>query len=539
MIKNEFIEFYKYNKNSNLSRESYIKIKYLEIYLEILNFNNLHQNILFKQKLFNYINNIINIPKCPVCNNNVNWVNSNNKYSTYCSNLCINKDINIKNKIKKTVNEKYNTDCVFKNNEIKNKIKLTNFKNYGVSHISQSEIIKKKVINTNIKNLGVEYPSQSNLVKNKIKQTLLKNFNVNHPMKCNEIKNKTIISNTKKTIDLSKKIFGNTVEIINNKNYTYIVKNQCILHNEYIIDKKVYYWRLRSNITNICILCNPINSNSSIKETDIKNFIENELKIITNKDTKILKGKEIDIFIPSHNLGIEFNGLYWHSNIYKENNYHLNKTNSCEEQGIKLLHIFEDEWNNKREIVKSIIRSNLNIYNNIISSNNCILKKINNKESFKFLCENSLFNNIKIAINIGLYYNNELQLLMCFNKIGNNYKLILICNKLNTKVIDGENKILKNFIESYQPHEIITFIDRRYNNSELYENLGFKFISNLKPNYFYFKSCELIKHNKQIYNNFKISKHNLDQSKTEFEIMTENGYLRIYDCGYKKYILKL
>ena len=44
-------------------------------------------------------------------------------------------------------------------------------------------------------------------------------------------------------------------------------------------------------------------------------------------------------------IAVEFDGMYWHSEENKPQNYHLNKTNLCEAKGIQLVHIFEkNEW---------------------------------------------------------------------------------------------------------------------------------------------------------------------------------------------------
>ena len=112
----EFISFFKENKISNISKESYIKSHYIIYYNEIIKFNDLNFNgilLNFKQKLYNYINNIKVTPRCPVCGNAVNWNNSTKKYYIYCSNKCISNDKKIKNKIKATNLEKYGVECVF------------------------------------------------------------------------------------------------------------------------------------------------------------------------------------------------------------------------------------------------------------------------------------------------------------------------------------------------------------------------------------------------------------------------------------------
>ena len=102
--------------------------------------------------------------------------------------------------------------------------------------------------------------------------------------------------------------------------------------------------------------------------------------------------KEIDIFIPSKNIGIEFNGLYWHTEEKVGQNYHLDKTNLCEENGIQLLHIFEDEWNdsNKQEIWKSIILNKLWLTPIKIPARKCRIVELVSSKATKFNNENHL-----------------------------------------------------------------------------------------------------------------------------------------------------
>jgi hypothetical protein len=113
------------------------------------------------------------------------------------------------------------------------------------------------------------------------------------------------------------------------------------------------------------------------------------------------------------------------------------------------------------------------------------------------------------------------------------------CNKLNTSVIGGASKLLNHFIKIYQPKSILTFADRRYSNGKLYEKLGFEFIENTRPSYFYFKKHIMLKEHRFKYRKNILIKKGYDSAKTEFQIMDEQDYLRIYDCGCKKYFLNL
>ena len=281
-------------------------------------------------------------------------------------------------------------------------------------------------------------------------------------------------------------------------------------------------------------------------EGEVKEFISS-LKLLFEENTrKIIQPLELDIYIPSHNLAIEFDGLYWHSDKFTINNYHLNKTETCEKQGIQLIHVFEDEWSYKQDIVKSRLSNILGLTPIKIYGRKCIIKEISSKEAKEFLNNNHIQGGINSKYNIGLYHDDVLVSLMTFGclrkSMGNKsiedaYELFRFCNKLDTTVIGGADKLLKYFIKTYKPIEIISYADRRWSQGGLYEKLGFKFIHNSKPNYFYINNGKReyrFKYRKDI-----LIKEGFDKNKTEREIMEERGFNRIYDCGNKKYIFKI
>jgi len=110
---------------------------------------------------------------------------------------------------------------------------------------------------------------------------------------------------------------------------------------------------------NMCKLCR-----SSIGETQISNFIlKKDLNLKIDRNTSLpLEGKEIDIYIPELKVGIEYNGMYWHSDqiIFKNRglksyDYHKSKLDLANKKGISLLFVWEDDWNEKNELVQSAI----------------------------------------------------------------------------------------------------------------------------------------------------------------------------------------
>jgi hypothetical protein len=257
----------------------------------------------------------------------------------------------------------------------------------------------------------------------------------------------------------------------------------------------------------------------------------------------MIKPYELDIFIPKLKLAFEFNGLYYHNEIHKPNNHHLNKTILCDENHIQLFHIYEDDWIYKQNIIKSMILNKLGKTPNKIYARKTSIKEINDNKLVKdFLNNNHLQGYIASSIKIGLYYNDELISLMTFGKrrvaLGskndNSYELLRFCSKLNTNVVGGANKLFKYFIKNYDTKEIITYADRSHSNGNLYEKLGFNFIGYTDTNYHYI--IDGIRHHRFNYRKDKLVKQGFDKNKSEHQIMLERKIYRIYNSGNMKFI---
>lgn len=197
-------------------------------------------------------------------------------------------------------------------------------------------------------------------------------------------------------------------------------------------------------------------------------------------------GKEIDIYIPSNKLAIEFDGLYWHNELNKDKDYHLNKTIECEKFGIKLIHIFEDEWINKREIIISFFKKLLGVSDVSIKAEQCVVKLVNKIDSEKFLEENYIQGCKQSSVRCGLYQNNELLSIMTFrksNKNYNEYELICFCNKVNYNICGASQKLFNYFVNKCNPTCVISSIDRRFNNDDYLIDIGFQQFETIKPTF--------------------------------------------------------
>ena len=275
---------------------------------------------------------------------------------------------------------------------------------------------------------------------------------------------------------------------------------------------------------------------------DLYDFInENYHGKIEKKNRKILGGKEIDIFLPELKTGFEFNGIYYHSEIFKTKEEVMEKKNICEKVGVKLITVWEDDWEYKKNIVKSRI---LNILNKSrkIYARKCEVREASASEERKFLDQNHIQGWCPSSIKIGLYFESELVSIMTFggyrialgkkSKEGE-YELLRFCNSLNTTVIGGASKIFKEFIKKFRPLKILSYQNNSWNTGNLYENLGFKKTGLTAQNYYWCKGN--VRFNRYNFRKDKLVKEGFDQNLTENDIMIERGYYKSWDMGNVKW----
>ena len=276
-------------------------------------------------------------------------------------------------------------------------------------------------------------------------------------------------------------------------------------------------------------------------EDEIYSFVKKIAHSAIQSNRTILDNKnELDIFIPKNNLAIECDGLHWHSEYFKDKNYHIEKTSECAQKGVRLIHVFEDEWINKKNIVKSILSNIILQSDRKIYARKCVIKKVSKIEKSIFLNSNHIQGNVGTSIDIGLYLNDELVSLMCFSPLRLNlglksknkeFELIRFCNKMGTNVIGGASKLFQSFIRENNPSKIISYSDNRWFEGEMYPKLGFKFLHNSMPNYYYVVNRQ--RENRFKYRKSILVKEGFDKNKSEHEIMLERKIYRIYDCGCK------
>ena len=447
----------------------------------------------------------------------------------------------------KEINEK--SQDTWKNNPKKEEILKTRAESIKEAYEKNSQVINKKRNDTIIKNWG----SKKKLIEHrneKIKENSLKNFNCEHHLSDPNIIKKRVNSYIENKINKIIEDLPNHIRFISreyNENQT--DQNIILYCSECNKESKItrQYLKFRTDLNNTpCLNCLPILSGRSNLELEVLDHIKEiyHKEIITN--TKSVIEGELDIYLPDENIAFEFNGLYWHSELHKDKNYHLNKTKMCAERGIELVHIFEDDWRFKKDIIMSIIKNKLGISKRIFARNCQVEIMTDNKVIRNFLTANHIQGFVGSKFKIGLKYKGELVSLMTFGSLrkplnskggSDEWELLRFCNKLGIQVVGGASRSLKNFIREKSPNTIISYSDSSRSNGKMYDTLGFTFLSDTPPNYYWV--IDGVRKHRFNYRKDKLVKEGADSELTEVEIMNQRGYYRIFDCGSKKWSLTL
>jgi len=514
---------------------------------------------------------------CSECHNDyVTFDSFKNGYKTFCSVSCSRKNKSTQEKYKKTMIDIYGVDNPIKSKKIQEKIKKTNLEKYGNKHAMQNKNIQEKVKKTNLKKYGVENVFQNKNIQEKQKETLNKKYgeNIENISQIEQVKNKkkntvfkNIFSNKIKSFEKNIKVKA-LFDLKEYKGVTFKYKWKCLKCSN------IYLSNLDDGKIPLCPRCNYSISNSN-QEKEVIDFIKKNYNgFVDENNRQLIKPYEVDAYIKDLNIAFEYNGIYYHRYSYlieKKNDkefqkynfsnkgiyYHLLKTKKAEEKNVQLIHIFEDEWLFKKEIVKSIIKYKLKITDINLNARDCEIKEVNSNEKNIFLEENHLQGQDNSKIKLGLYLKKNIQKnniflnkgtlisLMTFGKPrydkNSKWEIYRFCNLLNSNIRGSAQKLFKYFLKNYKKENesIITYADKRYSNGDLYYNLGFIKTHESKPNYFYIKNQKRYsrikfqkKEIKKLFENKNNNEINVfDEKLSEWDNMQMNKFDKIYDCG--------
>ena len=425
----------------------------------------------------------------------------------------------VRNSYKETCMKNHDVDNMSKVGFVKDKIKENRWRNKSKEELDE---IQNKTKNTWIENLGVNNPLESPIVINTFKQNCIKKDGIDWPTKRESVKQKVQVTRLKnQKPKVFKKLKDLNIQLLDEfENVTCQVNLKCITCGTLFSSVLDYVFHGYG----LCPKCFPPHT-SRFFANEITNFI---IKILPNetitRDTKKIlpSKKELDIYIESKKFAIECDGLYYHCDeMILDKNYHLNKTIECEQLGINLIHIFEDEWFYKKDVVKNRLLNILGVDNKpIIHSKNCIIKNISIQEKNKFLVKYHLQGKDNSTVKLGAFYNDELVSVMTFNAIENKvFELSKFVSNYSYSFKGLESKLLTYFFDNYIWEKIVSYVDRRWSDNKLFYEMGFNLNNVIGPSYWWVNNFERI--------------HKFDLT----DIKQNKKYRIIWDCGSLKFEL--
>lgn len=485
------------------------------------------------ERIYFYENDITSRPICSVCGGDDHVVlydrYKNARIGGFCSKICFNNDPNKseKNKIAFTKVDKQSANA---------KRKVTMNLLYGCDTNSQRPEIKKilkksKLIDTNPNALDMllnqEWLVEEYITKDRSVIDISSELGVDYTTIFAYLNSHNI---PLRKITRAHIKYSENGELIRNKQWLF---DQYVIQNKSSTEIADFLACTKTTILRY-LKAHDIPRNTgrvvSSQERKIRTLLDSLGIFYISSDRTLIAPYELDIYIPSHNIAIEVNGLYWHSEFFKDTNYHAMKREMCSTAGIRLINLYEDTINFNFDIITRYLK---NIFvidgaESRVFARKCkIVHEPSKKDCDWLLNTFHVQGTANSNRRIGLEYNGKLVAVMLF--VGN----ILTRYATSVKVPGGFTKLLK----SSGMNEITTFVDMDMFNGKTYFDAGFVIDEYLKPDY------------KYIVNGVRIHKFNyrkcrfrsddnliFDHNMTEHELAKSNKIYRIYDSG--KYRLK-
>ena len=427
----------------------------------------------------------------------------------------------IANKRKKTNLAKYGKEHILQTEFGQQHRKQTCIERFGEDNIFKTEEFDLKRRQTNQEKYGADFPMQTDTYKENYRKVCLEKYGVDNYFKTEAFRADRETQILDKISDEFKDVFYDRDASIN-----FLKSNDLgVLElSEYfqVSWPTIQAWILRHDLFRYVKHCK-----SNYENIIAKSFPE----FTTNKRTILGNGQELDFYCAEKNLAIEFNGDYWHCDLNKpDKNYHLNKSLLAQDSGIRLIHIYEHEWQNPsvRKILISMVNIALGKLDNKIYARNCEVREISNKEAKPFNEANHLQRHRNAQVTYGLFYKGELVQLMSFSKTkwnrnlkgDNDWEIIRGCPGSNNIVVGGVSKLFKHFIREYDPDSVFSYCDFNKFDGKGYEAIGMKFIGYTGPDKY------LLLRNGQV----------VPRNPSKYKELKEKTIANIWGCGSKKYL---
>lgn len=292
---------------------------------------------------------------------------------------------------------------------------------------------------------------------------------------------------------------------------------------------------------------------TSRAEQEIYDFVQSlGFSAIKNDRTRLVRGLELDVYIPSEKFAIEFNGLYWHSEKFRNKDAHQRKYQACVNTGITLYQVWEDDWVARKNVILRAIAHRLNMshmlpellpdmpayYSERLGARSTTVSSLNYQEAKKFLDEHHIQGGTPGSHYLGLKDRlNRLRAVLVLRTTGRAGELAIERYATAGVVSGGFTKLLSYAEREFTPRTWVTFADLSVSDGKLYELTGFRVDKMLKPDYSYIVGLERVHKF-----NYRLKRFRTDPNLfyedglTERQLAELNGLERVWDSGKIRFV---
>lgn len=258
--------------------------------------------------------------------------------------------------------------------------------------------------------------------------------------------------------------------------------------------------------------------------------------------------KELDIYMPNLKLAVEYNGLIWHSTKFSRSLHHLSEKSSLAAlSGIRVLHVYSDEWENRRQAVEGVLTQAAGASARIFARKT-VFSKVPKEEASLFLETNHLRGGISgDCLSYGLFDDSgSLVAVMVFSRVVSHQGLAREGSTFELRryaatcaVVGGPSKLFRGFLrDAKQVSTVITYSENRLFTGKMYETLGFTHVADVPPDYWYVTANSRKRHNKAKFRRAHLPKilgDRFDPALSEVSNCVRAGWFRLFDCGKKRW----
>ena len=294
-----------------------------------------------------------------------------------------------------------------------------------------------------------------------------------------------------------------------------------------------------------CQTCTP--RGSSIAERELADFVEHELGIsIVRNDRTVIAPMELDIWVPSRSVAIEYNSLYWHSELQQPDpKYHTRKVNFAKARGVKLVHVFADEWRDRRPIVESMIRARVGIEMSKVDARRCEVRPVDVHTRRAFFDTNHVDGDVPSHCAYGLFEvdgDHDGRLVQCMSlrtprhrlhREAHHLEVARSCGLLGTYVRGGLGRLSHHCIEHVKGlgmKGLMTYVDQRFGGGDAYQRAGWQFVERTQTPRFWW--TDMVRR----YDRFRF-RADPTRGMSERDVAGEAGVVKVFGCPNMTYVI--